>query len=66
MKYNTLLHATYSVTESLFHQRRAYNSLLVNFDLKITASPGHYFLDIIRLDIIRHNDVPVNSRGDFA
>ena len=28
--------------ESLFRQRRAYNSLLVNFDLKITASPGHY------------------------
>ena len=42
MKYNTLLRATYSVTESLFRQRRAYNSLLVNFDLKITASPGHY------------------------
>ena len=42
MKYYTLLRATYSVTESLFRQRRAYNSLLVNFDLKITASPGHY------------------------
>ena len=26
----------------MFRQRRAYNSLLVNFDLKITASPGHY------------------------
>ena len=39
MKYNTLLHATYSVTESLFHQCHAYNSLLVNFDLKIMASP---------------------------